>query len=146
MAANARDGDGISVREGYRQVYAWMQRRDENFKEQRSKYPNAQPQGWSIDDRDIAAEIEAVLRIAGPRRAVESVLRWRPRSMALRVASILSLKLIISGETALVEHCITEARIPTPWDLFLLTRSRSLEKRWTYHAWNAAWRVFFVAG
>jgi hypothetical protein len=120
-AADARDGDGISVREGYRQLHAWMQRRAENFEEQRRKHPNFRPQGWSINDRDIAAETEAVLRIADPRRAVESVLRWHPRSVALRVASILSFKLIISGEAALIGRCVTEARIPTPWDLFLLT-------------------------
>jgi hypothetical protein len=121
MAAEARDGDAISVREGYRQVLAWLQRRDQNFKEQRSEHPNSEPQGWSVNGRDIAAEIEGMLRIAGPRSAVESVLRWRPRSVALRVASILSLKLIIAGESALVERCITEARIPTAWNLFLLT-------------------------
>lgn len=92
MAADGRNADGISVREGYRQV----------------RY------------RDIAAETEAVLRIAGPRFALESVLRWRPRAVALCVASILSFKLIISGETSLVERCITEAGIQTPWDLFLL--------------------------
>ena len=32
MAADARDGDGISVREGYRQVRAWLQRRTEILK------------------------------------------------------------------------------------------------------------------
>ena len=62
-----------------------------------------------------------MLRVAGPRHAVESALRWRPRSVALRVASILSRKLIMSGEATLVERCLTEARVPMPWDLFLLT-------------------------
>jgi hypothetical protein len=33
----------------------------------------------------------------------------------------LSFKLIISGEADLVERCIAEADISTPWDLFLLT-------------------------
>jgi hypothetical protein len=120
MAADAREGSAVSVREGHRQVLAWLKRRNESFEEQRREYQNSEPQGWSINDRDIAAEIEAVLRIAGPRRAVQRVLRWRPRTVALRVASILSLKLIISGEAALVERCLTEAKIPTPLDLFLL--------------------------
>jgi hypothetical protein len=121
MAADARDEDGISVREGDRQVRAWLQRRTENFEEQRNKHPRSEPQGWSINDRDIAAQTEAVLRIAGPQPAIDNVLRWRPRSVALRVASILSFKLIIAGEDALVERCITEVNISTPWDLFLLT-------------------------
>ena len=80
-----------------------------------------EPHGWSINDRDIAAETEAILRIAGPQHAVDSVRRWHPKSIALRVASILSCKLITAGEAALVERCLTEAHIPTPWDLFLLT-------------------------
>ena len=120
MVADARDGSAISVREGHTQVDAWLKRRHENFEEQRREYQNSEPQGWSITDRDIAAEIEAVLRIAGSRRAVQRVFRWRPRTVALRVASILSHKLITSGEAALVERCLTEAKIPTPWDLFLL--------------------------
>ncbi|MDE3042262.1 MAG: ATP-binding protein [Nitrospirota bacterium] len=121
MSADARDKDGISVREGHRQIRAWLQRRDEHFTEQRKQHPHFQPDGWSIDARDIAAETEAVLRIVGPRPAVESVLRWSPRSIALRVASILSFKLITSGETDFVERCLTEAEIATPWNLFLLT-------------------------
>ncbi|MGE0683284.1 MAG: hypothetical protein AB7P69_20595, partial [Candidatus Binatia bacterium] len=121
MAADASNGDAISVREGARQVRAWIQRRAENFKEQKRNHPTLNPHGWSIHDRDIAAETEAVLRIAGPQHAIGNVLRWRPRSVALRVASILSSKLITSGETSLVERCLTEAQIPTPWDVFLLT-------------------------
>ncbi len=121
MSAHARDGDAISVREGYRQVRAWLQRRTKNFEEQKKEHPNFRPQGWSINDRDIAAETEAVLRIAGPQSALENVLRWRPRAIALCVASILSFKLITSGEASLVERCVTEAKISTPWDLFLLT-------------------------
>jgi hypothetical protein len=121
MAADGRDGDGISVREGYRQVRAWLQRRAEYFEEQRRRHPHFRPHGWSINDRDIAAETEAVLRIAGPGAAVDSVLRWHPRSVAMQVALLLSCKLIIAGEDALVERCLTEAEIKTPWDLFLLT-------------------------
>ena len=121
MAADARNGDGISVREGHRHIRAWLQRRAEHFEEQRKEHPHLKPQTWSIDDRDIAAEIEAVLRIAGPEAAVDWLLRWRPKSIALRVASLLSCKLIMAGEATLVERCITEAHISTPWDLFLLT-------------------------
>lgn len=121
MATDARNGDGISVREGHRQIHAWMQRRTANNDEQKAKHPNASPQEWSISHYDIAAATEAVLRIAGPRHAVNYLLRWRPRSIALRVASILAFKLITSGDAALVERCLTEAKITTPWNLFLLT-------------------------
>ena len=75
------------------------------------------PHGWDINDRDIAAQTEAILRIAGPQHAVGSVRQWRPKSIALRVATILSCKLITMGEAPLVERCLTEALITTPWDI-----------------------------
>lgn len=121
MAADARDGDGISVREGYRQVRAWMQRRSENFKEQKERHPYSHPHGWDIHARDIAAQTEAVLRVAGPQAAVDTLLRWKPKPVALQVASILSQKLIVSGDKELVERCVTEGVVTAPWALFLLT-------------------------
>ena len=99
-----------------------MQRRTENFAEQRRKHPPLQNR--------MAGLSTIVTSLRKPRlcsaslvreHAVDQVLRWRPRSIALRVASILSCKLIIAGEATLVERCITEAHISTPWDLFLLT-------------------------
>ena len=121
MVADARGGDSVSVREGHRHVGAWLQRRNEHFEEEKKRYPNSEPRDWPIDARDIAAQTEAVLRVVGPQQAVKNVLRWSPKSLALSVASILSLKLITSGEVSLVERCITEAPIRAPWDLFLLT-------------------------
>lgn len=121
MAADARKKDSISVREGYRQIRAWMDRRTESYKEQKSNHPNSPPQGWSIRHYDIAAEIEAVLRTAGPQEAVGHLLNWRPKSIALHVATILAFKLIASGDAVLVERVLTEAKIPTPWDLFIIT-------------------------
>ncbi len=121
MAADAQKGDAISVREGRRQLDAWMQRRAVHFAEERKEHPHFHPRYWSINDRDIAGEIEAVLRIAGPQKAIETLSRWRPSTVALRVASILSNKLIIAGEAALLQRCVSEAQISTPWDLFLLT-------------------------
>jgi hypothetical protein len=121
MFADARDGDSVSVREGHRHVDAWLQRRKEHFEEETKRYPNSEPRAWPIDACDIAAQTEAVLRVAGPQQAVKNVLRWSPKSLALSVASILSLKLITSGEVSLVERCITEGPIRPPWDLFLLT-------------------------
>ena len=122
MAADARDGDGISVREEYRQLRAWIRRRAEHREEQSKNYPDSQPQSWSIHVCDIAAETEAVLRIAGPQAAVESLMGWRPRSLAIHVAIILGSKLITSGESSIIERCLTEGRILAPWDLFLLTQ------------------------
>ena len=121
MAADSRDGNGISVREGNRQVRAWLQRRDEQFEEQKKQYPNSEPRTWRIEPTDVAAQTEAVLRIAGPRQAIENVLRWSPKSLGLRVAAILSSNLITSCESTLIERCLSEGGIRSPWDLFLLT-------------------------
>ena len=120
MAVDARDGNRIAVREGWRQFNAWMRRRQEDFAGQKKQRDNAPSHGWSINDFDIAAETEAVLRISGPVSAMAHVSRWRPKSIAQRVASILSYKLIASGEAHLVEDCITKGAVSTPWDMFLL--------------------------
>lgn len=121
MATDAHEGDAIAVREGHRHVQAWMQRRTQSFDDQRRQHPNIQPQGWNISYSDIAAETEALLRIAGPRRAVGALLQWHPRSIALQVARTLSTKLITSGDAALVEQCIMTDVITSPWDIFVLT-------------------------
>jgi len=121
LAHDARNNDGISVCEGLRQLQAWMQRRSDHYHEQEKAHPNIRPQGWPIEYQDIAAEIEAVLRIEGPTQAVKRMFNWSPRSIALRVALSLSFQLITSGEADLVERCLNETDIHSPWDLFLLT-------------------------
>ncbi len=120
MAVDARNGDSIAVREGHRQVRAWLNRRDAYLKEQKRKDPDFSQRGWSITSHDIAAETEAILRIGGPQSAVDIILRWSPKNLALKVASILSSRLITSGDAHLVEECLRQAVIPAPWDLFLL--------------------------
>lgn len=121
MAVDARQGNNILVREDHRQIIAWMQRRKKEYEEQEKRHPNINPHGWSIEIRDIAAEIEAILRVSGPQDALDMLLRWSPKSIAIRVASIISCKLISSGEIDLIERCITDAKIRRPWNLFLLT-------------------------
>lgn len=120
MAVDARNGAGVSVRESHRQVIAWLKRRAEYFEEQKKEHPNYTPQGWDITSLDIAAEAEAILRTRGPQSAMDCVSRWRPRNLALKVASILSYRLITLGEEHFIERFISEAVIPAPWDLFLL--------------------------
>jgi len=120
LAHDARNNDGIAVREGHRQLRVWLQRRADYIDEEEA-HPNIRPQDWPIEYQDIAAEIEAVLRIEGPAQAVKQMFNWRPKSIALRVALSLSFQLITSGEADLVERCLNETDIHSPWDLFLLT-------------------------
>ena len=72
------------VREGSRQARAWMERRAE-AKEQTQEHPEFHPQGWDLSTSDIAASIEAILRIAGPTAAIDELRSWTPRTVALRV-------------------------------------------------------------
>lgn len=120
MAVDARSKNAISVREEHRQLVAWLQARKDQQQIHKEKFPNSPPNYWSINDRDIAAETEAILRIQGSKYSLEGLKRWNPKSMVLHVASLLSFQLIISGESSLVESYITEAKVGTPWDLFLL--------------------------
>jgi hypothetical protein len=117
MAADSRRGDSISVREGVRQVRAWLQRRETQFKEE--ERAGRHPHWWSIDISDIVADTEAVLRTDGPQVVVDHLRRWRPRGIAHQVAIALSFKLIAGGESNLVESCLEY--IPAPWDLFVIT-------------------------
>ena len=119
MSLDARQEDNISVREGSRKIKSWMERRREHFEEQRREHPGNRPFGWTIDIRDIVSEIEALLRIHGPQKAVDALMRWRPKTIAVQVAIILSFKLIASGEKKLVKDCLEEAVIPGPWDSLL---------------------------
>jgi len=117
MAADSQRGDSISVREGIRQVRAWLQRRETQFKEEERS--GRHPQWWSIDISDIVAATEALLRTEGPRVAIGRLRSWRPRWIAHQVAVALSFKLIARGESNLVESCLKH--IPAPWDLFVIT-------------------------
>lgn len=121
MAADARNGDAISTREGGRQLKAWLQRRNEYFQEEKIKFPNMDPHGWSITAQDIAVETEAALRINGPQSAVNSLRRWKPKRAALQVASVLSHRLLVSGDNKLLRGFVYEGGVREPWDLFLLT-------------------------
>lgn len=121
MASDARKNNRIFVRESHRQLQAWLQRRNDDFEEQKRKLPNSHPQRWKINYNDIAAETEAMLRIAGSQEAISTLLRWKPRHIALKVASTLSHSLITSGDENLLEECFKDEQIKIPWKLFLLT-------------------------
>ena len=112
-AVDARDQDGISVREGRRQFKAWIHRCRELQAEQKGVK-------WSVvHDQAIVALTEAVLRIENPKATVKYV--WHlPRVWALRVALLLPRKLIVSSEASLLEDCLIERSISPLWDFFLL--------------------------
>ena len=120
MLEDARSGNAVAAREEYRQLRAWLERRRAALSESQ-KESHRTGEDWTIDARDIAAEIEAVLRIRGVDAALDTLKRWRPKArIALGVARILVPRLIISGAADAVEQYLASNRIKPPWDLVLL--------------------------
>ncbi len=117
MERDARDRDPISVRDLERRLASWLQRRSDTLRERRKNGTS----GWTITFRHIAAETEAILRVAGPAKAVAHLLRWRPRRLVRHVARIVASTLATMGDLELLERCLTEGPVRSPWDLFLLT-------------------------
>ncbi|GAA5531408.1 ATP-binding protein [Herpetosiphon gulosus] len=120
MANDALEKNAFAVRNGYRQIRAWLQRRNSEFVLKKQRFPNDEPEGWEIGTNDIVAETEALLRIEGPQSAIAQLLRWRPRSAVFEVALRLSKKLITSGDIDLLQQVLQEIPRQTPWDIFLL--------------------------
>jgi hypothetical protein len=116
LAVDAQRGDAISVREGHRQLSAWMQARKDAFEEvgQEHRYPEA----WKIAAEDIAAEIYASLLLEGPKIALDRLAGWRPKRVALEVARALIPKLLAENRIELLERCLPH--VGEPWVLFLL--------------------------
>jgi hypothetical protein len=121
VAEDARQGDEISVREGHRQIRAWLSRRSHELEEVKRHHRHIASDTWSIEDRDIAAETEAVLRVAGPGAAIKYLRRWSPKSVVLHVAIQLSTTLIKSAKALWVERTLAEGQVSTLWKLFLIT-------------------------
>jgi hypothetical protein len=121
LAYDSQKEEGIMVREGRRQLRAWLQRRQEVFEEQKKRDTHDHVSMWKISHYDIAAETEADLRTLGVKDAIAMLRRWKPKHTALQVASILTYKLLASGDVKLLESCVREGEIKSPWILFVLT-------------------------
>ncbi len=114
-AEDARSGNAIEAREKSRQLGAWLERRQEAQRQDRSSVDR-----WEISELDIAAQIEAVLKLRGVRAAAEELRRWSPREIALRVTRILVARMVRSGQKATLNEFLAERLVPPPWDLWIL--------------------------
>ncbi|MDB4914275.1 MAG: hypothetical protein JWM95_1919 [Gemmatimonadetes bacterium] len=118
LAADARAKDRIAVREGRRQLNAWLERR-------RHAIQSAEKAGvvsygaWPIEPSDIAAEVEAVLRVGGAKEAIANLARWSPRHIALRVGLELIPRLLPAART-LVWEVANAGGLPKAWTIFAL--------------------------
>jgi hypothetical protein len=106
-------GDRISLREGGRLIQAWMAARKEHLK-------NPRRSGWRLGITDVAASVEATLRVGGPDKALASLWQWKPMRLRLEVARLLVPRLLAQGEGDLLQAILDTKRLQ-PWEaLFLL--------------------------
>jgi hypothetical protein len=87
MLEDARAGNLIAAREDYRQLRAWLSRRNDELAEQRAQ--GQRQDSWTIAHRDVVAQVEAVLLTMGAKAAVATLRSWRPRDLGASVARIL---------------------------------------------------------
>ena len=117
LVVDADRRDAVSVREGRRQLHAWLQARTSSL---RLKKPDTAA-SWRIDADDIGCDVEAQLKLKGPAAAVRALRSWVPRHLALQTALSLPYRLIAEGRSDLVKGLL-ESRLLSPAEaLFLLT-------------------------
>jgi len=110
-AQASRSGDRTAAREQLQFYNSWLKRRQHLSDEEKRE--------WLVDDGDVAARVEAILRLDGATVAFQDLRHWTPLNIAVRVALILVPQFIAAGETHLVEIFLEQCGIPKPWDLLL---------------------------
>ena len=108
-----RKGDHSTAREQLLYHDAWLRKR--------ADIPEMENHDWIVTDRDIAARVESIFELAGPKSASNELFRWRPRNVALRAAAfILIPQYISSGNFHKLDHFMKVSPPKKPWDLVIL--------------------------
>lgn len=115
----ARNRNRLGARAEYKQLTAWLEKRRSQLQGRDSRGRRPSAQDWTIQPIDIAAEIEAILLLNDRRAATDALRRWRPWHLQLEVARIVSQRLIASGRFEILESCIDQGLVSSPWDLTL---------------------------
>ncbi|MFA6690373.1 MAG: hypothetical protein WCR98_00105 [Saccharofermentanales bacterium] len=106
-----RSGDRVTAREQLYFHEAWLKRR--------RTVQNNEMNDWKVTDSDIAARVETILELGGPKAAIHELLRWTPRDIAIRVAIILVPQLITAEKTNCLKILLKDRLPRSPWDLLL---------------------------
>lgn len=106
-----RSGDRVTAREQLYFHEAWLKRR--------RTVQNKMINDWKVTDSDIAARVETILELSGPKAAIHELLRWTPHDIAIRVAIILAPQLIAAGKSEYFKILLKENLPRSPWDLLL---------------------------
>ena len=96
----------IAARGEYQQLSAWLEKRRRELDNLRREGRQPSQGDWEITPIDLAAEIEGILLLGGPRAAIDALRRWRPRRMNLEVVRILVHRLIVSGKDDILEDAL----------------------------------------
>jgi hypothetical protein len=99
LAADAAQGDTVGLRQGSRQLQAWLLARHD-----RSDDGLGRKRDWPISAADIAAEVDAVLRSRSAAAALAVLGGWTPKAIKLEVVRILPPKLLAEGRADLLEQ------------------------------------------
>lgn len=109
---SVRAGDSVTAREQLYFHEAWLGRRRDIVEEELSD--------WTITDHDIAARVETILELDGPKAAFDELARWSPRDVPIRVASILIPQLAAAGKVHYIKSLLEVCPLAGPWGLLLL--------------------------
>ena len=104
LAADADRGDTVGLRQGSRQLSAWLRARADQSEDSLRGMHN-----WPISAADIAAETEAGLKTRGALAAFANLRRWTPKLIKLDVVRILAPKLVAERRGDLLEQVAATA-------------------------------------
>jgi hypothetical protein len=111
-ARAARAGDRVTARQNLHLHDIWLNRR--------RNAPDHEQNSWRLDMTDIMARAEAILLLAGPKRAIDELRRWSPRHLALAIGLKFIPSLIARGNDHLVRRAYDEGLLDGPWPLLLM--------------------------
>jgi hypothetical protein len=112
-ALRAREGDEELAETELRSTRAWLRRRSEG------------DHRWDIDERDLAAAMEAIFTLRGADAAFEAMFRWRPWEFVWKVAEQFIRRLVQNCPVQEVAEVIFEAHLPVQMKARLLTQLRT---------------------
>ena len=89
LTVHADQRDGISYRDSYRAMRAWVRAREQDG--------SSRQRQWRIAEEDVLSLVEAALKFDGPLEAIRVVSAWRPIGLRHSIATVLPLRLIAQG-------------------------------------------------
>ena len=116
LSVDADRGDALSYREGRRFLAAWLQAREQHYRNEETHHHGR----WEIGIADISSSVEAAFKLNGPAASLDAIRAWRPKRIALEVALTLPYRLIAEGRGDDVETLVSGGHLGPLASFFLL--------------------------